>query len=58
VSTTVEYDFADVAGRSYILPVHSETEIFSPGLAVRNHMDFREYRKFSADSTVEFGVGK
>jgi hypothetical protein len=58
VSTTVDYDFADVAGRNYLLPTHSETQIYSPGLSVMNEMDFREYRKFSTDSTIEFGVGK
>jgi hypothetical protein len=27
-------------------------------LSVRNDIDFREYRKFSADSSIEFGAGK
>jgi len=58
VSTAVEYDFADIAGRDYLLPSHCETEIHSPKLSVRNVMDFREYRKFSADSSVEFGTPK
>ena len=58
VSTTVDYDLAEVAGRNYLLPVHSETEIFSPGLSVRNDMDFREYRKFSAESVIDFIGGK
>ena len=58
VSSTVDYDFAEVGGRSYLLPAHCETEIYSPGLSVRNDMEFREYRKFSADSSIEFGVAK
>jgi hypothetical protein len=58
VSTSVDYDFAEVGGRSYLLPAHSETEIHSPGMSVKNDMEFREYRKFSADSSIEFGVGK
>jgi hypothetical protein len=57
-STTVDYDFSEVAGRTYLLPTHSATEIFSPSLSVRNDMDFREYRKFSTDSTIDFVVGK
>jgi hypothetical protein len=57
-STTVDYDFADVGGRSYLLPAHCETEIISPGLSVLNNSDFREYRKFAADSTIDFTVGK
>lgn len=58
VSTTVDYDFADVGGRNYLLPAHSETEIYGASLSVRNDIEFREYRKFSADSTIEFGIGK
>jgi len=27
-------------------------------MSVKNDMEFREYRKFSADSSIEFGVGK
>ena len=58
VSTAVDYDLADVGGRSYLLPARCETEILSPGLSVRNDMEFREYRKFSADSSIEFEVAK
>lgn len=58
VSTTVDYDFADVGGRDYLLPAHSATEIISPRLSVLNNSDFREYRKFSADSTIDFGSPK
>jgi hypothetical protein len=56
--TSVDYDLADVGGREYLLPVRSETEIHGSRMWARNKMEFREYRKFSADSTIEFGVGK
>jgi hypothetical protein len=56
--TSVDYDFADVGGRSYLLPVRSETELHGETLWARNKMEFREYRKFSADSVIDFGVGK
>jgi hypothetical protein len=58
VIAAVDYDFADVGGRSYLLPAHCETEIHTAELSVRNDMDFREYRKFSADSSIEFGKVK
>jgi hypothetical protein len=29
-----------------------------PAMSVRNQMEFREYRKFSSESTVTFGDGK
>jgi hypothetical protein len=56
--TTVDYDFADVGGRNYLLPARSETEVHSLQLRTRNKMEFREYRKFSADSVIDFGLGK
>jgi hypothetical protein len=58
VSTMVDYDFADVGGRNYLLPSHSQTIMRSPQFIVRNEMEFREYRKFSADSVIDFGAGK
>jgi hypothetical protein len=56
--SSVDYAFADVGGREYLLPVHSEMELHSPGVFARNKTEFREYRKFSAESVVDFGVGK
>jgi hypothetical protein len=56
--STVDYDFADVGGRQYLLPARSEAELHSPALWVRNKIEFREYRKFSADSIIDFGTGK
>jgi hypothetical protein len=57
-SSTVEYALASVAGRNYLLPGHSETEMHSTETWTRNKMEFRNYRKFSADSTVDFGTVK
>jgi len=57
-SSTVEYAVAKVAGRDYLLPARSETEIHSSEMWARNKMEFRDYRKFTADSTISFGDGK
>jgi hypothetical protein len=57
-STMVDYEFADVGGRKYLLPARSETQMGSPGITRRNRAEFREYHKFSADSVVDFGPGK
>ena len=56
--TSVDYDLADVGGRDYLLPVRSETEMHSSQLSLRNEMEFREYRKFSSDSTITFDPDK
>jgi hypothetical protein len=56
--SAVDYDSADVGGRGYLLPAHAETVMRSAKMWVRNHVDFREYRKFSTESTITFGDGK
>jgi hypothetical protein len=57
-TTAVNYDFADVGGKKYLLPASSEIEMRSDDMWARNQTEFREYRKFSADSTINFGDGK
>ena len=58
VATSVDYDFADIGGQRYLLPSRSETEMRGPVEWTKNVMEFREYRKFSADSVVDFGPPK
>jgi hypothetical protein len=57
-NTAVTYEFADVGGKQYLLPASSETEMQSRELWTRNHAVYRDYRKFSTDSTVRFGDGR
>jgi hypothetical protein len=58
VLSTVDYDYADVGGQAYLLPVRSQTEMRSPQLSVKNETEFRDYHKFDAKSVVDFGLGK
>jgi hypothetical protein len=57
-SCTVEYDWASVGGKTYLLPARSAIEVHSSGMWARNKTEFRGYRKFSADSVIDFGAGK
>ena len=54
--STLEYGFVNIDGRSYLLPVQSDNMACLSGNAncSRNVIDFRNYRKFSADSSVTF----
>ncbi len=68
-STTIDYDFADVGGRQYLLPAQAETTmLYQPNRSAqkgairvlrptfwRNLVDFRSYRKFAVDSGIQFG---
>ena len=51
----VTYGLAEVGGRQYLLPASSEMEIHLRELRAWNRAQYRNYRKFSADSAVRFG---
>jgi hypothetical protein len=66
----IEYDWAAIAGKRYLVPVHAETGITervrrdplaplrpeqgSRTVKHRNRMEFRDYREFKADSKITF----
>jgi hypothetical protein len=53
-ATTVEYSYADVGGRKYLLPVHAEVSMATARYKSRNDVDFKEYRKFQTETTITF----
>jgi hypothetical protein len=56
--TEVDYDAVGVAGNRYLLPVHSQTKLDGKTGSLKNESEFRDYRKFDASSTVDYGPGK
>ncbi len=56
--TEVDYDFIEVAGKQYLLPVHSETTMDGKTGSSKNESEFRDYRKFDSSSKVDYGVDK
>lgn len=54
VNLQLDYDFIDVGGSHYLLPLHSETLLYAPPFQHRNETDFLMYRKFSADTTITY----
>jgi hypothetical protein len=57
VQTTLEYGFVAIGERRYLLPVHCvhvACERFGNSCA-RNTIEFRKYRKFTAESEIKFG---
>ena len=53
---TLEYDFVRISGRPVLLPVRSENIICLATSAdcSRNELNFRNYRKFGAESAITF----
>ena len=54
--SVVEYGFMNIDGKSYPLPVHSDILTCQRGTSIctKNDINFQNYRKFGADSTVTF----
>ena len=57
-SVEVEYDFMTVAGKSYLLPAHSDARMERSYRQIANVVTFADYRKFEADSTIDFNPPK
>jgi len=51
----VDYDFVNVSGRSYALPLRAESALARPHREIQNLVTFVGYRKFEVESTVDFG---
>ncbi|HTA43954.1 MAG TPA: hypothetical protein VK789_15980 [Bryobacteraceae bacterium] len=60
VESAVDYDFVPIGEGKFLLPTHSEALSCGRGTSVcsRNVIEFRNYRKFSADTTITFDTDK
>jgi hypothetical protein len=54
--TSIEYGFATIEGRPYLLPAVSVNMACGTGTSScsRNRIEFRNYRKFTSDSKITF----
>jgi hypothetical protein len=54
VSTVLDYDFAEIAGGKYMLPLKAVMRMRDGRLLAKNDVEFRLYRKFAAEATVTY----
>jgi hypothetical protein len=52
--TTLDFDYADISGRTFLLPLRAEIRMRHDRFLSRNLIEFRMYRKFSADAEIKF----
>ena len=52
--SSVDYEFAEVGGKRYLLPSHASSWAEYGTYVAENSVEFREYRKFQAESSVTF----
>jgi hypothetical protein len=53
--TRLYYDYVDLSGHTFLLPLKSEITMAGDDYLSRNDEQFRIYRKYSADSEITFG---
>jgi len=54
IGTVIDYDETPIGGRQYLLPVTATVSAVTWDGKIRNEMEFRNYRKFDADSVIHF----
>jgi hypothetical protein len=56
-SVAVDYGFADVGGKPYLLPLRAEVRVRTQRMQNKNEVEFQGYRKFASESVISFGEG-
>jgi hypothetical protein len=54
VSTTIEYGDVTIGGNTHLLPVHASVLLKTNRNYIRNELQFRDYRKFEAESSIKY----
>ena len=54
VYTLLDYDFVDVSGHSFLLPIRALVRMGTHRVQTRNEVVFVDYRKFSSDANITF----
>jgi hypothetical protein len=57
VESAIDYDFVLIGDMKYLLPTHSEALSCRRGTGdcTRNVIEFRNYKKFGAETNITFG---
>jgi hypothetical protein len=53
-SNTLDYDYATIGDRSYMLPLRAVMRMREGRALFKNEVEFRLYRKFSAEASINF----
>lgn len=56
VSLMLDYDYTRIGGVVYLLPLTFELRSREGPIGIKNDVDYSEYRKFTADSSVSFSA--
>jgi hypothetical protein len=54
VKSMLDYDYTDISGQEFLLPLRAEMRMREGKVLVKNQTEFRSYRKFGAEATITF----
>ena len=54
--TILDYDFTDISGHEFLLPLKSTSEMSADGVLTLNELEFRLYRKYSTESDIKYDI--
>jgi Aromatic acid exporter family member 2 len=57
VTLDQDYDFQDIGGHDYVLPLHSDIRSREGNYRAWNEVTFRSYHKYGTESTITFDTG-
>jgi hypothetical protein len=55
-TTILDYDYTDISGHQFLLPLKSETQMSADSVLSRNDTEFRLYRKYSAEAEIKYDI--
>ena len=50
----LDYRYTEISGQKFLLPVTGQIIMKADGVGTKNEIEFRSYRKYSADTTITF----
>jgi hypothetical protein len=57
ISLMLDYEYTRIGDADYLLPLNFELRSREGNVRIKNDVDYDQYRKFTADSSVSFGAG-
>ena len=54
IHQVLDYRYVDLSGQAFLLPVNGTVIMRADGVGNKNEIDFRSYRKYSADTSIVF----
>jgi hypothetical protein len=54
--TILDYDYQDISGHEYLLPLKAQIDMSADNVLTRNETEFRLYRRYSAESEIKYDI--